>query len=479
MIETPRNGSAHSRRNIASGIEAFLGRVVHETGVPGIAVAIRIGGRHISAAAGHTGRGGAPITAAHRFHAGCAIKLLLAVVALELAARGRLALDAPIGEPLPELAHTIHGRTVQVSNLLSHTSGYRGTHLLDPATRELDWPGLIALLETAPQLFPPGAVFSYEHTESILLGRILERVTGRDPLALVSEMLLEPLGLAPGRLDAARDDPLWAGRHDLERRSGRFVPIETPPSLSPFWNAAFSDFTLSIADLAEVAHALLPVEDMQGAAAVSGATRDRLRHSLVRLPPAFGGPIRELLPIAFGLGAAEFPGGLHGHNGLTYGQCVGVRFVPAERIAIAIGMNAMLPHLRDHVLDAICADLLGRRLHEPPPSFELELAAFAGRYVGPGRSRVTAAARADGRLALEIEHGEHRLPVDVVVDDTRRLIVQSPLPQLSIGFFRAPGGEPGLMLGASAFKRAAASESVRRSHAARQHAAEADAEAPL
>src|SRR5690606_8675798 len=141
MTETPRNGSAHSRRHIASGIEAFLGRVVHATGVPGIAVEIRIGGRHISAAAGHTGRGGAPITAAHRFHAGCAIKLLLAVVALELAARGRLALDAPIGEPLPELAHTIHGRTVQVSNLLSHTSGYRGTHLLDPATRELDWPG--------------------------------------------------------------------------------------------------------------------------------------------------------------------------------------------------------------------------------------------------------------------------------------------------------------------------------------------------
>src|SRR5690606_27320040 len=202
MSEMPRNGKPVSvtRAEIASGVEAFLGRVVRETGVPGIAVSVRAGGEHLSIAAGHVRRGGPPLSPRHRFHAGCAIKLLLAVVALELAARGRLALDTAIGEPVAELRGTIHGATVRIAHLLSHTSGYRGTHLLDPAMRELDWTGLIALQRAAPQLFPPGTVFSYEHTESVLLGRILERATGREPLALVREMLLEPLGLAPGRL---------------------------------------------------------------------------------------------------------------------------------------------------------------------------------------------------------------------------------------------------------------------------------------
>jgi len=462
MSEMPRNGKPVSvtRAEIASGVEAFLGRVVRETGVPGIAVSVRAGGEHLSIAAGHVRRGGPPLSPRHRFHAGCAIKLLLAVVALELAARGRLALDTAIGEPVAELRGTIHGATVRIAHLLSHTSGYRGTHLLDPAMRELDWTGLIALLRAAPQLFPPGTVFSYEHTEAVLLGRILERATGREPLALVREMLLDPLGLAPGRLETSHEDPLWAGRHDLDRASGRFVPIPSAPSLSAFWNPAFSDFTLSTADLARIAHALLPAgrdapsAGERGAGPVSDESRERLRHGVVRLPAAFGGPIRELQPIAFGLGAAEFPGGLYGHNGLTYGQCVAVRFAPAERVAVAIGMNAMLPHLRDHVLDAICAMLIGRPLRRPAPSFELELAGFEGRYVGPGRGRASASF-ANGRLALEIEHGEHRLPVEIVADEERKLIVQSPLPQLSVGLFLAPGGVPGLMLGASAYKRVA------------------------
>src|SRR5690606_34416731 len=212
ITDQPRNGKA--QRIVCSqrtrGIEAFLARVVRETGVPGIAVAIHAEGRQVLIAAGRTGRGRPPMSTQHRFHAGCTIKLLLAIVALELAARGRLALDAPIAEPLPELRGTIHGESVCVSHLLSHTSGYRGTHLLDAVTRDLDWAGLIAYLRTAPQLFAPGSVFSYEHTEAVLLGRIIERATGRDPLALVREMLLDPLGIACGRLQESQDDPLWA-----------------------------------------------------------------------------------------------------------------------------------------------------------------------------------------------------------------------------------------------------------------------------
>ncbi len=457
MLNMPRTGSParSARETLASELtEAFLARVVRDTGVPGIAVAMHAQGRKAFVAAGHTGRGGPPLSSLHRFHAGCTIKLLLAVAAVELAARRRLTLDAAIAEALPELRGTLHGETVQVAHLLSHTSGYRGTQLLEPTTRHLDWSRLMAWLRTAPQLFTPGTVFSYEHTESVLLGRILERATGRDPLRLVREMVLEPLGLVPGRLEAAGADPLWAGRHDLDRGTGRFMPVTTVPTLAPFWNPAFSDFTLSAADLVEIAAALLPDSALPEASPVSAASRVSLRQPVVRLPPVFGGILRELLPTAFGLGAATFTAGLHGHNGLAYGQCVALRYAPEAGVAIAIGMNAMLPHLRDHIVDALCAELIGKPAPQAPAPFEMELAELAGRYVGPGRSRATATYAA-GRLEVVIEHGEHRLPVELVVDDDGQPIARSPLPQLAIGFFRTPTGEAGLLVGVSAFKRLA------------------------
>lgn len=473
MLNMLRTGgpSRSAREMPASEITAaFLNRVVHDTGVPGIAVAIHAHGRKALLAAGHTGRGGPPISALHRFHAGCTIKLLLAVAALELANRGRLALDAAIAEAVPELRGTLHGETVQIAHLLSHTSGYRGTHLLEPATRHLDWNRLMAWLRSAPQLFEPGTVFSYEHTESVLLGRILERATGRDPVRLVRETLLEPLGLMPGRLETAAEDPLWAGRHDLERGTGRFKPITTVPTLSTFWNPAFSDFTLSAADLVEIAAALLPDAARPQASPVSAASRVALRQPAVRLPRVFGGMLRESMPTAFGLGAATFTAGLHGHNGLTYGQCVALRYSPDAGVAIAIGMNAMLPHLRDHIVDAVCAELIGRPAASAPAPFEMELAELAGRYAGPGRSRAAATCTED-RLELVIEHGEHRLPIELVLDDDGQPIARSPLPQLALGFFRTSSGEVGLLVGASAFKRLASAPATTAARAAAEPAA--------
>ena len=65
---------------------------------------------------------------------------------------------------------------------------------------------------------------------------------------------------------------------------------------------------------------------------------------------------------------------------------------------------------------------------------------------------------ADERLICTLGHEDRRtsLQVDFVLDDDLRPVLRSPVPQLSLAFFREPTeGAIGLMLGLSAYRRVA------------------------
>src|SRR5690606_7121332 len=129
-----------------------------------------------------------------RFQLGCIMKLLLAATTLELACGGSLDLDAPLAEYLPELRSARRRDAILLRHLLSHTGGYQGTDILDAASRALTWERFVAYLHSAPQVFRSGTVFNYEHSEAVVLERILERATGEESVALVRRIVLEPLG---------------------------------------------------------------------------------------------------------------------------------------------------------------------------------------------------------------------------------------------------------------------------------------------
>jgi hypothetical protein len=175
----------------------------------------------------------------------------------------------------------------------------------------------------------------------------------------------------------------------------------------------------------------------------------------VSLPPTTGGPLCELLPVSFGLGAARVRGDFSGSSGITHGQCLGLRFDPATGLAVAIGLSAAVPHLRDLVLSALCRDITGRPAPAERPSFEFALEELAGTYYGPGDGIVEVACIAD-RLVCAIgrERSPDRLRSELVLDDDGRAVLRSPLPHLSLGFFR-DDDSIGLMLGLHAYKRIA------------------------
>ncbi len=437
-------------------LQGFVARVQRETAVPGIGVAVSIAGERLEAYAGTRAAGRVlPLEPDVRFHLGCTTKLLLAMLALELSHGGALDLEATIGEYVRELRGTRHGREIRVGHLLSHTSGYRGTHILDEATRVDGWVDFVAYLEAAPALFWPGTVFSYEHTEAVLLGEVVRRVTQRPSLELIVDRLLAPLGIEPGTFGAAADER-DAGRHRFDGTSRSFVPLDVTRPVAPFWLPAFSAFTVTLADLLRIAESALP-NARAGTRVLSDRTLAALATSVVRLPPAAGGPLSELLPVAFGLGTGEMRDLCRGNTGISAGQCLGLRFDAETRVAIAVALNAAAPHVRDFVLATVASEIVRRPAQREGAPFAFALAALAGTYLGPGGGVIRARFERE-RLVCEIgrEHKRETLTVELALDGGGRLALRSPVPQLSIGFFAAPQDSAmGLMLGLSAYARVA------------------------
>jgi D-alanyl-D-alanine carboxypeptidase len=116
---------------------------------------------------------------------------------LQLVAEGRLRLDEPVGQLLPGLVQG--GRSITVRDLLAHTSGLFD-YTADPAVLRADsvWTprSLIALALSHPRVFrPPGSAYAYSSTNYVLLGLVVERVTGRPLHEELERRLFRPLGL--------------------------------------------------------------------------------------------------------------------------------------------------------------------------------------------------------------------------------------------------------------------------------------------
>lgn len=446
----------HSPDAVAAQIDAFVTQVRAQTQVPGIAVAISNLQQRIYVNVGATAAGGSAKMSQHsQFRVGCVTKLLLAAVVLELVREGKLDLDAPIGEYLAELRGAPAGDSVRTRHLLSHTSGYRGVSIHDAEGRSLTWDRFVDYLRSSPQFFEPGSVFSYEHSEAVLLGRIVQRVTGRDSNQLIREKLLDPLGIDAGDSGTGSSRTASAGRHDFDPATQRFRPSAAVSAMSEFWEPSFAQFSVSAADLLTLAEALA-TPNGSAAGPLSSATIELLQRRAVELPAVVGGAYADLRPVAFGCGTAHQRDGFLGHNGQTRGQCIGLRYDPRSKLAIVVGLNAQLPHLRDYILTVLCQQLSGRMAARTPRSLPFELDELAGFYIGGGLTTVTAENR-EGRLVLDIgpEGTDRKLRAELITAENEEPILQCPIPELSLALFRETRDNTiGLMLALSAYKRA-------------------------
>ncbi len=147
------------------------------------------------------GRHDPPTTTDH-YRIGSITKTMTATVILQLAEEGELSFDDPISTYEPDVPD---GDNITVANLLDMRSGLPGYDLDPLFLRAVDAePGRIwapdEVLEigySKPALFAPGTAYDYSNTNYILLGLVMEHVTGKTASELFTERLFDPLGVLP------------------------------------------------------------------------------------------------------------------------------------------------------------------------------------------------------------------------------------------------------------------------------------------
>jgi CubicO group peptidase (beta-lactamase class C family) len=342
--------------------------------------------------------------------------------------------------------------------LLSHTSGYRGANVADPAIRYFfSWPKFLDLLAGGGRLFRPGSVFNYEHTECVLLGQVLERVTGHSILSLFQSVIFEPLRITAGQIGAdARDRTFHEPDHAFDPATRQYKPLRTPPS-SPFWQASLSDLTMSLADMLTLGEAIAGWGPRQ---VFSCNAIGMLRELQIALPPAFGPSEHERIPNGFGRGLARYESGLWGHNGSARGQTCALRIAPEANMALVVALNAWRPYARDLLVEKIFASsLAGPPSSQPPQRADAAAWNFeelAGRYLGAVGSAVQVSH--DGKAltcsARVTESASQEMRIVLTRTSSGSLHVEAPASHVTVGFFPNPGGcSHNLMIGLNSYAR--------------------------
>ena len=164
-----------------------------------------------------------PVNASHVYHGFSVTKTFTALAVMQLAAKGSLQLDAPASSYLTEFPY---GDDITIRHLLNHTAGI-------PSPIPISWihlrgeHGEFSSKEFFQKVFAkhpktkflPGTKFEYSNTGYVLLGWIIEAVSGVSFEAYIQKQILEKLSLLPGELGFAMPEPSLMARGYHKRYS--------------------------------------------------------------------------------------------------------------------------------------------------------------------------------------------------------------------------------------------------------------------
>lgn len=271
---TPEAAASTAGHNVDDRARRVVQQFVDESRIPGMSLAVARPEGHLSAvAAGYadlaTGR---PATVLDQYPWFSMTKIATATAAMQLHVTGRIDVDAPIGTYLPSYRpHPVHGHP-STRQLLTHTAGLPNPLPVrwvrpedEPEDRE-QHRRIVAKYGTPRHAV--GARAHYSNIGYLLVGDVIEAVTGQSVQDRVTKSVLRPLGMATTGYRYATDRPRATG-HVRMRTVFRpllrsFLPgdlvgpqVKGWTQLQPFLNngAAYGGLIGTVTDAATLAAA--------------------------------------------------------------------------------------------------------------------------------------------------------------------------------------------------------------------------------
>lgn len=337
-------------------VDAHLRAALVRSAIPGLAVAVLRDGRllHNAAYGLASMELGVPATPATIFPIASVTKVFTAALVMRWVEAGRLGLDDAVGRHLRHLPEAWRGVTIR--QLLSHTSGLPDV-ISNPMTGTWlaeDGGAALAAAAGLPLQFAPGQAWSYNQTNFVLLGLVVEDLASMPFAEHLVEVLLRPLNLeatvfGDARVIVAGRGP-WYSRIDFSGAQPR--PAK---SVYPIW-VPYPAFAQPCAGLNTTARDLATFVDALAAGRVlAPATVAAMwqRQSLADGAPAGMDP-------ETGMGLGWIVEDLNGQEvvGGSGGASVAFRHAVAERATVAVLTNCQGANP-----DGLASEVLGLVLH--------------------------------------------------------------------------------------------------------------------
>jgi CubicO group peptidase (beta-lactamase class C family) len=184
-------------------LDALMAAHMRQLRLPGLAVAVVENGRvktmrHYGVASLELGT---PVTSDTVFELGSLSKQFTAVAILMLAEEGKLQLDDSIAEHLAGVPP--RWKPITIRHLLTHSSGieeYLALPGLPDAAHAVDHESMTRMFFERLKLeFDPGQTWAYSNSGYLLLGNIIESVSGQSYWSFLEERIFTPLGMTATR----------------------------------------------------------------------------------------------------------------------------------------------------------------------------------------------------------------------------------------------------------------------------------------
>jgi CubicO group peptidase (beta-lactamase class C family) len=275
-----------------------------------------------------------------KFRLGSVTKQFTAACILLLEARGKLKTDDPVKKYIPDAPAA--WEQITIFNLLTHTSGipnftsfpdYRSTETVATTPEKL-----VSRFRDKALEFAPGSSWNYSNSGYVLLGYVIEKISGESYGKFVQDNIFDPLGMKDSGYDSNTDI--------IDRRAQGYSPGPHGPVI-----AGYIDMSIpfSAGALYSTTEDLLRWEQsLYGGKVLSAA-------SLEKMTTPF------LSNYALGLGVRSAPNGdkIYSHGGGIEGFNTSLSYVPVEKLAVIV-----LANLNGQAADNIAADLTKIALHD-------------------------------------------------------------------------------------------------------------------
>jgi CubicO group peptidase (beta-lactamase class C family) len=220
----------------ADALDDAVNAEIKRQTIPGLAIGIEQDGK-ITRLSGYGSANlewQAPVTPDTLFQTGSTGKQFASLAILMLQQEGKLSIDDPISRFFPDAPAS--WADIELKHLLSHTSGLDDDYSKVDLQKTMAWEDLRKSIYTMPKTRPAGAKWAYCNAAYIMLGLVIEKLTGAPYHQYFTSHIFKPLGMNATR-DISEADIIPGRASGYEREGGKLgAPIKNQAWVSTTFN---------------------------------------------------------------------------------------------------------------------------------------------------------------------------------------------------------------------------------------------------